>query len=144
MKHSKNLSEFNLKPFEINSNSLTDRKPSNEKIKIKSLHFDQNAKNPDFNNMINKLNGSMAMWGLSKKRSKTIRIKALDEFENYMDSRRIYNETNYSLSKRTDSDIGEPDIADPYGLISILSPKFRKSMENTKERYKLMRKKGKK
>ena len=140
---SKNFSEL-IKPDEKNFNSLTERKPSKEKITTKSLHFNENAKNSDLKNVINKLNGSMAMWGLSKKRSKTIRIKALDEFENYMDSCRNYNETNYSLSKKIDCEFGEPDIADPYGLISILSPKFRKSIENTKERYKLMRKKGKK
>lgn len=141
MTNSKNLSELNLNPAEINLNSLTERKPSQEKLSTKSLHF---AQTPDFKHAINKLNGSVVMWGLSKKRSKTIRIRALDEFENYMDSRRNCNEPNFSLSKKTESDMGEPDIADPYGLISILSPKFRKSIENTKERYKLMRKKGKK
>jgi len=100
---------------------------------------------------IKKINNCRNLKGLSKKRSSTLMMKVINEYENLIDidinsarnqSNKNKSELNYSLTKRDKNDMVSPRINDPYCLITILNPKFRKEIDETLERIKLLRKKA--
>lgn len=90
-----------------------------------------------------KFNRCKYMKGLSKKRSNTLMIKIIDDYETIKDSCQTERERKensvskiqYSLTKRNNH-----DISDPYCLISILDPKIKTQMKTISERCKLLKK----
>ena len=106
------------------------------------------AHNDTLRSTIRNLNVCRSFKGLSKKRSSTLLMKLINDYEKIEDLNKKKKtkkeksiEFNYSLTKRENNDFATPRLNDPYGIITILNPKFRKEIEETSERVKLLRKK---
>lgn len=104
--------------------------------------------NQQLKTTLSKLGKWQNMKGLPQKRSNTLRLKILDEYESLKDvceTERVKKndllKVNYSLSKNNNAEKIYPELSDPYCLISILDPKIKTQMKLNSDRCKLMRKK---
>lgn len=132
------FSQDNLLKLKLLSNST-----SNSPTVLDTWATERSKRNP-LKETIVKFNRCKYMKGLSHKRSNTLMIKIIDDYETIKDSYQTERDKKeesvsrmqYSLTQRN-----KPDISDPYCLLSILDPKIKTQMKNISERCKLLKKK---
>lgn len=160
--HSKEKIIYPNNSKKIKSKSMSIRKIENAQensllnfpIKTKLLENSNyvNINSPKQNHQLKTTLSKLGKWqnmkGLPQKRSNTLRLKILDEYESLKDlceTERVKKndllKVNYSLSKNNNAEKNYPEISDPYCLISILDPKIKTQMKLNSDRCKLMRKK---
>ena len=148
--------DLNQQKTTVNWTSENQKKTSLSTISLekspnqsKTMNFEEENYNDNIKKTVKKMNLCNNLKGLSKKRSKALLVKVINDYESLMDdfqSNRTKKDKsllnfNYSLTKK-DSYETSPKISDPYCLISILNPKIKIEMQAISNRCKNMRKKG--